>query len=642
MFSLAPINFDSSLAGTSRIPYLEQIQIETLIINSVNDVVAEWDQYKTPLGSDSRNARNLFASVDHFLSNGCVEGNRSFLLNWPLVRKHYTIAAMIRKRDVTKRIFTKLSEITDVQFCFSVRNKVQESAPIAVVRLPQQTNTVASTSKTPLQRTNVKRKKRYRHQHTESERFSDGVFSAISDIHVAPDLIENAPDPPTLPFLSTKKDFDYVFAEIVEKSEKESTLGDSTSTNLLDNQNCDSEVKQVFLRDGLSPDKNKNISSRNGTTVENDKKVIENPFAVALKSSISQAKLLSTREDCDNPQKSQSPLPLFADSAPLGEVCLDVGEVIGLSINVFKTEMEKYLRFFQVYEKFGTGHPKKRFLVLSNLSVYVLALEDAEGSTRKSYVTLAYIPLSRIEFIYVSPDYQALFIHIEKGFAAVQIEGGAKVVEICTGSERLGETIVHAVSLAYSNAVDNKELDPLKFIEVALNVSKICGDDSEKKFQLEFQNGDKLQFLCQSREEMEKWIFLLNRAISSTGKENEAVGCVVAISEHNVLIAQEGENCVVDGFMRVLYIVKVEDILNVTGVVGRDRFACVLTTENKLDWLFLRTPDEVDRVLYLLEKLKVKRISREEDGSSRLVALINSLPMYGNLFYFDYFESLNN
>lgn len=79
----------------------------------------------------------------------------------------------------------------------------------------------------------------------------------------------------------------------------------------------------------------------------------------------------------------------------------------------------------------------------------------------------------------------------------------------------------------------------------------------------------------------------------------------MAVSENNVLIAQEGENCVVDGFMRTLHVVPVENILSATGVVGRDRYACVLMTENKLDWLFLRTPDEVDRILYLFEKLQV-------------------------------------
>lgn len=133
---------------------------------------------------------------------------------------------------------------------------------------------------------------------------------------------------------------------------------------------------------------------------------------------------------------------------------------------------------------------------------------------------------------------------------------------------------------------------------------------------------------------MEKWILLLNSAISSTGRENEAVACVVAISDKHVLVAQEGENCVVDGFMRTLSVIPLDDIKQATGVLACERYACVLSNGEKLDWLFLRSPDEVDRLLAVFQQLKVPHIIREEDGCSRLVALVNSLPKSGDLFYF--------
>ena len=779
MFSLAPFNISPSLPpGNFRTgTYVDHEQIESLINDSVDQVVNEWCTNKIPLGSSSKCAYNLFLSLDHFLSNGCLEGNRtywgfvveflpkslreyfqreckarsdrdlcviwlkdslnrqelsyyfqSFLLNWTLVRKNYATTAMIRKRSTTQRIVSKIFETIEVQFCFRVRQEIKEDVPVAAVRTLHNGATLPSSS-TSSQR-GLRRKKR----HGDSEDSEDAAFSAISDIQIAPDLVENQPDSNAAPYLSTTKDFDYVFAEIIEKGEKQlpSTTSLPEKLNSYERQRdlLGRPASQCNLILPLEP----NTTTESGKITDNNKKQVSNPFDVAVKSSLSQVQLINAPEVNARSKEILSSAPVFFDPAPFGELCLDVGEVIGLSINVFKTEAEKFLRFFQVYEKFGTGHPQQRFLVLSSQSVYLLSL-DCKSSAQKFYVIHSYLPLKRIEFIYVSPDYQTLFIHSEKGFNNAQRDVGAQVVEVCTACTKLGETIVHAISFAYSNANENQELDVFteetahhfilkrfltkelfeqnvliacytlalwwqtdvdfrdgsgleysgylyykmsrngswltgseefqqsffylknqKFYQftdssckigeriISLQDStsvatKIIGDESQNMFELEFQNGDKLQFHCQSRGEMESWTSLLNIALSTTDREDNPVACVVAITNRHIMIAQEGENCLVDGFMRSLSVIPFSQICWVAGVIGQERYACVMSDGRKCDWLFLRSPDELDRVLFLFEQREGVCIRREDSASSRFVTLVNSLPNSGDVFYFEPFET---
>lgn len=82
--------------------------------------------------------------------------------------------------------------------------------------------------------------------------------------------------------------------------------------------------------------------------------------------------------------------------------------------------------------------------------------------------------------------------------------------------------------------------------------------------------------------------------------------CVVCLSEKSLLIAQEGVNCAVDGFMRLLLRINLDCLLQATGVFGAERFACVLNDGEKLNWLFLRSADEVDRLLAQLSQLGVR------------------------------------
>ncbi|VDO45842.1 unnamed protein product [Onchocerca flexuosa] len=117
--------------------------------------------------------------------------------------------------------------------------------------------------------------------------------------------------------------------------------------------------------------------------------------------------------------------------------------------------------------------------------------------------------------------------------------------------------------------------------------------------------------------------------------DDEPAACVVCLCEKSILIAQEGLNCATDGFMRLLARIDIACMSQATGVFAAERSACVIKNEEKLEWLFMRSPDEVDRLLGQLNQLGVRQINTEEGGSSRLSAILNSMSRLNDAFQFD-------
>lgn len=87
--------------------------------------------------------------------------------------------------------------------------------------------------------------------------------------------------------------------------------------------------------------------------------------------------------------------------------------------------------------------------------------------------------------------------------------------------------------------------------------------------------------------------------------DDEPAACIVCLCERSILIAQEGLNCAIDGFIRLLTRIDIAHISQATGVFAAERSACVIKNEENLEWLFIRSPDEVDRLLRQLNQLEV-------------------------------------
>lgn len=92
------------------------------------------------------------------------------------------------------------------------------------------------------------------------------------------------------------------------------------------------------------------------------------------------------------------------------------------------------------------------------------------------------------------------------------------------------------------------------------------------------------------------------------------VACLLIVTETNVLFAQEGANCIVDGFMRSLGILKMSDITAIYMVkVNRQNVLIIRHIEDNGEWIFLRDELELDR---LIETFSTKLNIPVEDCNS--------------------------
>ncbi|VDM46007.1 unnamed protein product [Toxocara canis] len=795
---------------------------------------------------------------------------QSFVLNWKLVLKHYSREAAIANRALIKRLANSFLEIADVRFHFSASSNSEPGVPVAEMRASvifagsgrprsphsrngQETHHVVAegsglqdTPSATLVRSRLSRRRR-------SAR-SESTSRAIADVPLPPDFVETTPLMASSPYISSAKDYDYVFDQMLHRGERGLVacgslplLRGNRMANLSHQRSVESPPSYASLSEHSVRDGRRGIESV-PTRCQDEAPVAEkpaDPFDVALKMSISKAKLLAAARETDVKSRSRVPSPPV-EFTPFGEVryvgvtfkmellknyvCLfssiwvselfgvcrlDMGEVVGLSIKVFRDEMEKFLKFyqvrelqshgvqqlpwsstclkkmsgrrggektkvnchievvafmlldaskgrrrrslFQIYVHFGTGQPVHRFFVLSDRAVYLLSLQCNLVSARKTYITCAYLPLRNVDFIavclfiglQVGADYEVLYLNIVKG-SYLEAEEGTRldshVMEVCTACAQLGRSMVDAISVAYMQCVSNtlpvytdstpQRLITTKFVAKELHidnptlecyclaqwrqtridcamgenvvqrsgflyhklvkssswlpysgdyrqsffhlqgkklyqfedstckvgervvalqyaffslflsfeitisemVSDVCElkgrEQSAHMFQMELNNGEKYEFICASGSDLHQWVSLLNLALSTTDLDDEAVACVAVVSRDAILIAQEGLNCAVDGFMRLLVRIDLQHVQSAVGVLASERYACVLSDGQNLNWIFLRSPDEIDRFLAVLQRLGVNRISNEEDGSSRLTALLNSMPRSGDLFYF--------
>ncbi|KAK6016613.1 PH domain protein [Ostertagia ostertagi] len=76
--------------------------------------------------------------------------------------------------------------------------------------------------------------------------------------------------------------------------------------------------------------------------------------------------------------------------------------------------------------------------------------------------------------------------------------------------------------------------------------------DCQWGFELILPEGN-LQLQCPSKDEMNKWMQLVNEALN-TLNDDDAAACMVMITDTNIVVAQEGEKCFADGFIRTLVV----------------------------------------------------------------------------------------
>ncbi|KAL3100370.1 hypothetical protein niasHS_001673 [Heterodera schachtii] len=126
-----------------------------------------------------------------------------------------------------------------------------------------------------------------------------------------------------------------------------------------------------------------------------------------------------------------------------------------------------------------------------------------------------------------------------------------------------------------------------------------------------------LQFSCPSVATMQKWIGTLSLALSQSDEQPLPTACMAVLTETHVVLAQEGVNCLVDGFMRSLSAFHVHEIAELCAIRTEFNSALVLRRDNGMDeWLLFREIAELDRLVERLRQqwnLPVQECSAEEN-----------------------------
>ncbi|VDM65424.1 unnamed protein product, partial [Strongylus vulgaris] len=119
--------------------------------------------------------------------------------------------------------------------------------------------------------------------------------------------------------------------------------------------------------------------------------------------------------------------------------------------------------------------------------------------------------------------------------------------------------------------------------------------DCQWGFELVLPNGN-LQLQCPSKDEMIKWMRLVNEAMNSQN-DDDAAACMIMITEAQFVVAQEGEKCYSDGFIRTLVSFPLSDIRKGWIVRTDTHMALVLRVDAMYHWFFFRSETELDRII---------------------------------------------
>ncbi|VDO39222.1 unnamed protein product [Onchocerca flexuosa] len=368
-------------------------------------------------------------------------------------------------QPLLSRIVKKMKDFSEVQFKFLKPFEKYNDIPIAVMRssLGNQQPSVSNDSLAVSSRHSHQGQNYPASRHGSRTEFSvpsQDVSSLLFDIPLPADFVEThttafdedivvaEKDAVIRSFLS--KSLDQIFGELLRRSKSESSDG---IHGCIPKEN---EVKISVDKEGNTVGYEQRNSDVTVAAVSVD------PFDIALKKSLSKAKLSVEDVHYNESEHRASPITTLVD-LPCGEIRLDMGEMIGLSINVFKHDAERFMRLFQVYSRFGTGEIERRLFALSNQAVYLLSAESFVIS-KKSYVTCAYLPLRYISSIHVGPDFQMIYLHAEKDYNMCENETGKflSVLEICAACKQLGIAILDALKYAHRNYVSHFQSDKIK------------------------------------------------------------------------------------------------------------------------------------------------------------------------------------
>ncbi|KAH7721305.1 PH domain-containing protein [Aphelenchoides avenae] len=165
-----------------------------------------------------------------------------------------------------------------------------------------------------------------------------------------------------------------------------------------------------------------------------------------------------------------------------------------------------------------------------------------------------------------------------------------------------------------------------KFAQRSMNIR----DTFEQVYEVDLKNDERyvfevaltddantaLQFSCPSEEIKKNWISAITLILSTAAVDHDAAvaPCLLTLTTDHVILAQEGANCIVDGFMRSLASFSVREIRAVYSIRTETQHAVVLLRDSgHREWIFLRTHAEQGRLLRTLRlKWQLEVIESDE------------------------------
>uniref|UniRef100_A0A0K0DKF2 PH domain-containing protein n=1 Tax=Angiostrongylus cantonensis TaxID=6313 RepID=A0A0K0DKF2_ANGCA len=130
-----------------------------------------------------------------------------------------------------------------------------------------------------------------------------------------------------------------------------------------------------------------------------------------------------------------------------------------------------------------------------------------------------------------------------------------------------------------------------------------------------------LQLQCPTKDEMNKWIHSVNLAMNSQN-DDDAAACMVMITNTDLVVAQEGEKCFTDGFIRTLVAFPLPDIRSGWIVHAESHETLVLRVDAMYQWFIFRSPDELSRMVKTLSEYPIPLLEISHNNKDKVPAYI--------------------
>ncbi|KAK0396872.1 hypothetical protein QR680_001893 [Steinernema hermaphroditum] len=525
-----------------------------------------------------------------------------------------------------------------------------EDEPVAIAVAEE-----VAVAESPTGRPNVRKSRRAERVRNQHAPLPESSQSAIH--HLTRELTEAAlNDSVHAPYLSTTKDHEYLLDAMINRHNNRSTTAQINDDHIV-------EQARLSLNqpDGTSspPVLAEQNNSRGHAQMDE-----------VLRKTISKVKLEQDFEGDECLPRSfdsfvfpeikfkESPKEANDYDEVDGEIILEPGETIEMAMKVFLEETEGFQKLFLVYSGHGAGIPVTRQLLLTDRNIYLISEKNlgieagsealpssnnddglTPGSPRSNcmdYVVHAVIPLASIDCIttHVDITYHSLVYWFQSGWKK-------SVQQSSTPKDELSG-FLYSRSFNQNTwrklpewgykffVIQGQQLfkftdSSCKLCEEKLTLNSSCvisevdlKKDAQFVIQLETsESSNVVQFNCLSRDEMKRWIQKFSVAISKPDVIEAPTACSLTLTDSAVIAAQEGANCMVDGFMRSLVIVPLQRIIQIIGVrIGSYRGVLIHSEKDNLEWFLVRSDDELNRLQAAFEqKLRIRLVNYSDQDS---------------------------